>query len=86
MYKRSVKDTFELLHHLRSQFALVEILADEGMFEDILHYHAVVRVFLHDTQNEVLGIITNVNVLREFHFIFHLNQWKHTILLRSSSE
>lgn len=86
MYKRSVKDTSELLHDLRGQFALVEVLADEGVLEDIFHHHAVVRVLLHDTQNEVLGIVANVNVLREFHFVLHLNESKSTILLRSSSE
>jgi hypothetical protein len=74
MYKRSVKDTSELLHDLRGQFALIEILADKRVLEDILHNHSVVRVFLHDAQNEVLGVVGNVNVLGELHFVFHLNE------------
>lgn len=74
MYKRSVKHTSELLHNLRGQFALIEVFADEGMLEDVFHNHAVVRVFLHDAQNEVLCIVANVNVLGEFHFVLHLNE------------
>lgn len=62
------------------------MFADEGVLEDILHYHSIVRVLLHNAQNEVFCIITHINVLRKLHFIFHLNQKNGTMRLRSNSE
>jgi hypothetical protein len=83
---RSVENTAEILRDLRGQLALVEVFADKGMLEDVLHDHAVVRVLLHDAQDEILGIVSHVNVLRELDFVFDLGDGSSTMRLRSSSE
>ncbi len=83
---RSVENTAELLHDLRGQLALVKVLADKGMLEDVLHHHAVIRVLLHDAQNEILGIVSDINVLGEFDLVLDLGEGSITMRLRSSSE
>lgn len=56
------------------------------MLEDVLHHHAVIRVLLHDAQNEILGIVSDINVLGEFDLVLDLGEGSITMRLRSSSE
>lgn len=72
MYK-SAEHVPQLLEYLGCQLALVHVFADEGVLEDVLHRHAVIGVFLHYAQNEVLCIVAHVHVLRELHFVFDLS-------------
>lgn len=85
MYK-SVEHAAQLLEYFGRQFALVRVFANEGVLEDVLHHHAVVGVLLHYAQNEVLGIVAHVHVLRKLHFVLHLSSRMGTMRFKSSSE
>lgn len=56
------------------------------MLEDILHYHTVIGVLLHDAEDETLGVVTHVHILWELDLVLDLSRQRVTIRLRSSSE
>lgn len=74
----------DIVQYIRWQLAGY-VLGDEGMPHHLLDLHALLRLLLHDLQNEILGLVRDIHVVRELYLVDNLDDKLRTILLRSSS-
>lgn len=89
LLKNIVKNNLTgLLLHLRqfSNSPSVELDTREGQIDLILHLHAILdQKFLHDAENELLGVLLRRSLRGELHYIISQVRKSETRMMRSCS-
>lgn len=59
---------------------------EEGMFQQFFYSEALHWIFIENLENEVLGLVRELNILRENNVLFDLHKTIFTILTSSCSQ